>query len=62
MLAEIRSQASEARVEGRVLWRRAQTLVGRLCNHSQIWPELRPLLRGGYAVARPGAGASGGRR
>ena len=32
--------------------RAAERLVGRLCSISQVCPALRPLLRGGYAIAR----------
>jgi len=40
----------------------AGRLVGRICNISQVAPELRPLLRGGYAVVEaPTGGRRGGR-
>eukprot|EP00965_Chrysotila_dentata_P136531 4515186-Pleurochrysis_carterae.AAC.1 len=48
MLAEMQAPEAEARAGG-VRWKRASTLVGRLCNLAQVFPELKPLLRGGYA-------------
>ena len=40
----------------------AGRLVGRICNISQVAPELRPLLRGGYAVVEaPTGGKRSGR-
>eukprot|EP00965_Chrysotila_dentata_P022114 732006-Pleurochrysis_carterae.AAC.1 len=47
---------------GQVRWRSARTLVGRLCNLAQAFPDLKPLLRGGYAVSRPATGAARGWR
>eukprot|EP00965_Chrysotila_dentata_P240020 6203440-Pleurochrysis_carterae.AAC.3 len=49
---------------GRVSWRRAQTLAGRLCNLAQTFPELRAVLCGAYAVSQPprGRGVGGWRR
>ena len=51
MLADIADQHAAA-LELEVDCTAARTLVGRLCNLSQIYPELRPLLHGGYAVTR----------
>ena len=44
-----------AEEEAAVDRRAAERLVGRLCALSQVCPALRPLLRGGYAVARVSA-------
>eukprot|EP00965_Chrysotila_dentata_P011198 364536-Pleurochrysis_carterae.AAC.1 len=65
MLADIQAHSAAAR-EGLVQWRRACTLVGRLCNLSQIYPELKPVLRGGLrqieADDRSNAGLKAGGR
>eukprot|EP00965_Chrysotila_dentata_P127232 4207386-Pleurochrysis_carterae.AAC.1 len=61
MLAEMGALWAEAST-GQVRCRQARTLVGRLCNMAQPFPELKPLLRGEYAVSRPATGASGGWR
>eukprot|EP00965_Chrysotila_dentata_P102237 3375681-Pleurochrysis_carterae.AAC.1 len=60
-MAELRVELAE---HARVPWRQACLVVGKLANHAQVLPELKLVLRGGYAVARPaGAGADvGGRR
>eukprot|EP00965_Chrysotila_dentata_P158776 5244323-Pleurochrysis_carterae.AAC.1 len=52
----------EARLRARVDRRRARTLVERLRNLSQVLPELKPLLRVGYAVTRQAAGGARGWR
>ena len=49
-----------AEEESAALVRPAERLVGRLCALSQVCPELRPLLAGGYAVAHA-PGQRGGR-
>jgi hypothetical protein len=49
MMADISSQAAEAE-QGWVPVKRARTLVGRLTNLSQIFPEVKTYLRGGCAV------------
>ena len=41
-----------AESENAVAVRSAERLVGRLCSLSQVCPDLRPLLAGGYAVTR----------
>eukprot|EP00965_Chrysotila_dentata_P038824 1289999-Pleurochrysis_carterae.AAC.1 len=50
----------ETATRGRVSWRGARTLAGRLCNLGQAFPELRSALRGAYAVAQPLRGRGGG--
>jgi hypothetical protein len=49
MLADISSHAAEAE-QGWVPIKRARTLVGRLTNLSQVFPEVKTYLRGGCAV------------
>eukprot|EP00965_Chrysotila_dentata_P046016 1529267-Pleurochrysis_carterae.AAC.2 len=49
-LAEMRTALAD---DGRVQWRQAHSLVGRLANIAQVLPKLKLALRGGYAVARP---------
>ena len=61
MLADIRQQRRTALVDMRVDRRRAQRLVGRLCNLSQVFPELKAVLHGGYAVTES-TWETGGRR
>lgn len=51
MLLDISAQASRARVELRVECKAAATLVGRLTNLSQIFPELKLYLHAGHRVA-----------
>eukprot|EP00965_Chrysotila_dentata_P166367 5492517-Pleurochrysis_carterae.AAC.1 len=46
-----------------VPWRQARSVVGKLANLAQALPELKLVLRGGYAVSRPAsAEAAGGGR
>ena len=54
--------AAEEAVEGRVDRERAETLVGRLCNLSQAFPELKLSLAGGYTVTRAEWSVGGVRR
>eukprot|EP00965_Chrysotila_dentata_P093655 3095170-Pleurochrysis_carterae.AAC.1 len=55
--------SAELTRDSRVPWRRARTVVGKLANIAQVLFELKLVLRGGYAVARPaGAGGEGGGR
>ena len=56
MAADVRAQASRARAERLVAVEAAGKLVGRLVNLSQIYPELRSHLHGGYAVANARVG------
>eukprot|EP00965_Chrysotila_dentata_P228094 6196405-Pleurochrysis_carterae.AAC.1 len=49
-MAEMRAETAE---RGRVHWRRARTLAGRLANLAQVFPELKAVLRGAYAVSQP---------
>eukprot|EP00965_Chrysotila_dentata_P124163 4103504-Pleurochrysis_carterae.AAC.1 len=59
-MAELRAEMSE---RSRVPWRQARSVVGKLANLAQVLPELKLVLRGGYAVARPaGVYADGGGR
>ena len=51
ILADVRAQAARAAHERTVAVQAAGKLVGRLVNLSQIFPELRSHLHGGYAVA-----------
>ena len=51
MLADLAAQAQRALSVLEVDLRSCGTLVGRLVNLSQIYPELRSYLHGGYAVA-----------
>eukprot|EP00965_Chrysotila_dentata_P056153 1861276-Pleurochrysis_carterae.AAC.1 len=55
-LAEMRVALKE---EHTVPWREARSAVGKLANLAQVLPELRLVLRGGYAVTRPAGGATG---
>ena len=50
MLADIASQKESAIVALRVECPLADKLVGRFCNLSQIYPEIRPYMFGGYRV------------
>ena len=61
ILADAAEQKRWAVDELRVDRRRANRLVGRLCNLSQVAPALRASLHGGYAVTQA-AWVSGGRR
>eukprot|EP00965_Chrysotila_dentata_P110606 3654235-Pleurochrysis_carterae.AAC.1 len=63
LLAAMAELRTELTANARVPWQQARTVVGKLANLSQALPELKLVLRGGYAVARPaGAGPDGGRR
>eukprot|EP00965_Chrysotila_dentata_P012373 407087-Pleurochrysis_carterae.AAC.1 len=64
LLAAMAKLVAELARGSRVPWRRARTVVGKLANIAQVLPELKLVLRGGYAEARPaGAGGEGaGRR
>eukprot|EP00965_Chrysotila_dentata_P102255 3376167-Pleurochrysis_carterae.AAC.1 len=44
---------AETAERGRVHWRKARTLAGRLANLAQVFPELKGVLRGAYAVSQP---------
>ena len=58
-----RAQAAARASPPQVDTARAGTLVGRLCNLSQVLPEIRPHLEGGYRVSRGAAcAAARGRR
>eukprot|EP00965_Chrysotila_dentata_P088394 2919505-Pleurochrysis_carterae.AAC.4 len=57
MVAEMRAEAVDS---GRVRWRQARSVVGKLANVSQVLPELKRVLRGGYALTRPAGGSAGG--
>jgi hypothetical protein len=61
VLTDAQGQAAAAR-EGVVDRRKAETLVGRLCNLSQVFPELKGALHGGYAVTQATWVARGRRR
>ena len=61
MLSDIQSQTGEA-LRLRVDRKRAETLVGRLTNISQILPELKGTLHGGYAVTQASWVAGGRQR
>jgi hypothetical protein len=50
MLADMATQREMAMIESSVDRRRAETLVGRLVNLSQIFPELMAFMHGGYTV------------
>ena len=50
MLADISKQLESAVVRLSACRRHAETLVGRLCNLSQVFPELKAALHGGYAI------------
>eukprot|EP00965_Chrysotila_dentata_P061525 2036927-Pleurochrysis_carterae.AAC.1 len=59
-MAELRAELTGS---ARVPWRQARSVVGKLANLAQVLPELKLVLRGGYAVSRPaGADAAGGGR
>eukprot|EP00965_Chrysotila_dentata_P115818 3828511-Pleurochrysis_carterae.AAC.1 len=58
MRAAIAEHRDEAMQRARVHWRRARALVGLLANVAQVLPELRRVLRGGYAVAQPPRGGA----
>eukprot|EP00965_Chrysotila_dentata_P159026 5253572-Pleurochrysis_carterae.AAC.1 len=49
----------EAHERARVHWRKARALLGRLVNISQVAPELKRPLRGGFAVTRAPWGTAG---
>ena len=59
VLADVASQRTRATSDGRVDRGRARRLVGRLCNLSQVAPEIRAALHGGYTITEalwPGGG------
>eukprot|EP00965_Chrysotila_dentata_P093187 3077916-Pleurochrysis_carterae.AAC.1 len=64
LLAAMAELSSDLAQDARVPWRQARSVVGKLANLAQVLPELKLVLRGGYAVARPAGAAteSGGRR
>ena len=62
MLADLAKQAEAAREALEVDRDRAETLVGRLVNISQILPELKSVLHGGYAITKASWQAGGRRR
>eukprot|EP00965_Chrysotila_dentata_P015245 504179-Pleurochrysis_carterae.AAC.1 len=49
LLATLAAMRGEVHERGRVSWRKARTLTGRLCNLAQVFPEMKPVLRGAYA-------------
>ena len=61
MLAALRGHIGDAVVNRAIDRSAAETLVGRLCNLSQIYPELKSVLHGGYAVVES-TWVTGGRR
>ena len=62
ILADVREQREMALQEAAVDRRRATRLVGRLCNLSQVAPQLRSALHGGYGVIRASWVTGGHRR
>eukprot|EP00965_Chrysotila_dentata_P010878 353878-Pleurochrysis_carterae.AAC.1 len=63
LLAAMAELRAELAAHARVPWRQARSVVGKLANLAQVLPELKLVLRGGYAVARPaGVSADGGGR
>ena len=62
MLADLAKQEEAAREALEVDRDRAETLVGRLVNISQILPELKSVLHGGYAITKASWQAGGRRR
>eukprot|EP00900_Chrysochromulina_parva_P005823 jgi/Chrpa1/15241/Chrysochromulina_OHIO_Genome00022542-RA len=62
MLADLAKQVEAAREALEVDRDRAETLVGRLVNISQILPELKSVLHGGYAITKASWQAGGRRR
>ena len=61
LLRAIQAHVDAARA-GRVERREAETTVGRLCNMSQAFPELKVALHGGYALTKVTWHAGGRRR
>eukprot|EP00965_Chrysotila_dentata_P080849 2668643-Pleurochrysis_carterae.AAC.1 len=59
LLASMADMRDEACDNAQVHWRKARSLVGRLVNISQVAPELKLPLRGGFAVARAAQGLGG---
>eukprot|EP00965_Chrysotila_dentata_P141732 4684267-Pleurochrysis_carterae.AAC.1 len=58
LLAALAELQAELANDATVPWRQARSVVGKLANLAQALPELKLVLRGGYAVARPaGSGA-----
>ena len=62
MLADIAAQRSDAVERRRVRRQAAERAVGRLCNLSQVFPELKSVLHGGYAVSQATWEVGGRRR
>jgi hypothetical protein len=62
MRADIAAQRRAAFDELRVSRKPAERLVGRLCNLSQVLPELKSVLHGGYAVSQSTWESGGHRR
>merc|ERR1712046_515114 len=62
MLADVRAQRADARGPRTALRARVRRLTGRLCNLSQIYPELLTHLHGGYALSEAAWWAGGRRR
>ena len=62
VLADIAGQRQLAKDERRVVRKPAERLVGRLCNLSQVYPELKSVLHGGYAVTEATWSTGGWRR
>ena len=54
MLACVATLSTEAELSATADRRRAQRLIGRLTNISQVLPELKPYLRGGYRATDTG--------
>ena len=62
MLADIAAQRSDAVERRRVRRKPAERAVGRLCNLSQVFPALKSVLHGGYAVSQATWDVGGRRR
>ena len=54
MLADIASLTAEADLHASATRRQSQRLIGRLTNISQVMPELKPYLRGGFRATDTG--------
>eukprot|EP00965_Chrysotila_dentata_P123506 4082530-Pleurochrysis_carterae.AAC.2 len=59
ILAAMSEMRGELEREGRLHWQQACSIVGKLANLAQVLPELKLVLRGGYAVTRPAGGGTG---
>ena len=62
MRADVAAQLARATGELRVDRKAAARLIGRLCNLSQIYPELKSTLHGGYALTEASWRVGGRRR